>query len=257
MNCPCGNTSNQQYFKNGETDFRLCYNCSCVFRETFPSTDELEEIYRQAYSTENISDSRTNQESGDFAAKSYAVYLADRFISSTDKVLDYGAGSGALLDELRNLGCIGDGIEFSASARNFCLANRGFSLRANLDDIPDNFYQFISMIEVIEHLTDLTGTLNEIFRVLAPGGKLFLTTPSRTGLRARIENGNWREALKKFHLFLFNMDCLKFYLNRVGFSEIKRIKFSPPQKIGFKFLIYSRAIQSVGLSGTLCVLAQK
>lgn len=257
--CPCGASVNQlqQYFYFGETDFRQCRVCGCVFRERFPTPTELDEIYRHAYAQENICDSQTNQESGDYAAQSYAKYLMSHAIKSGDRYLDFGAGTGTLLAELRNLSFDGDGVEFSAGARDYCEANRGFSLRADLSGVPDGYYNVISMIEVIEHLTDLNGTLKELLRVLAPGGRLFVTTPSRAGFRARIEKGNWREAQKKFHLFLFDMRSLEFHLNRVGFIGVKRHVFGPLQKPGWKHALYSRGTQSIGLSGTLCVSASK
>lgn len=259
MSCPCGVPASQltQYFAEGETDFRLCSSCGAVFRERFPSSEELDEIYRQAYAEENINGENTNQESGDYAAQSYANYLMRDFVCQGDRLLDYGAGSGALLAELRKLGLAGDGLEFSASARDYCLTNRGFPLKADLGDVPDGYYQVISMIEVLEHLADLAGTLKEIYRVLAPGGQLFITTPNRSGLRARIEKGSWREAQKKFHLFLFDWGSARFHLERAGFVDVQHIAFSPVQKAGWKFAIYSRATQSMGLSGTLCVLARK
>jgi SAM-dependent methyltransferase len=259
MNCPCDASGDEliQYFTYGETDFHLCGNCGCVFRERFPSPSELDDIYRQAYAEENICEANTNQESGDYAAQSYAQHLMSQVVLSGDRLLDYGAGSGALLDELRKLGLVADGLEFSENARDYCLSNRGFSLKADLHEVPDGYYQVISMIEVIEHLTDLSGTLKEIFRVLAPGGRLFVTTPSRTGLRARIEKGHWHEAQKKFHLFLFDLKSMDFHLKRAGFIDVKRNKYGPLQKAGWKFAIYSRTIQSIGLSGTLCVLARK
>ena len=259
MSCTCGVPASQlgQYFTEGEIDFRICGACGLVFRARFPSAEELDEIYRQAYAEENICGSNTNQESGDYAARNYAHYLLSKVIKSGDRYLDFGAGSGALIAELKKLGFVGDGLEFSASARDYSLTNRAISLRADLSDVPDGFYQVISMIEVIEHLTDLNGTLKELFRVLAPGGRILITTPSRAGLRALIEKGYWREAQKKFHLFLFDMNSLGFYLKRTGFVDVKRNVFSPLQKTGWKHAIYFRVIQSMGLSGTLCVIANK
>lgn len=259
MSCPCGALDSQlsQYFAEGEIDFRLCGACGAVFRARFPSAEELDEIYRKAYAEENINGENTNQESGDYAAQSYANYLVSDIVRSGDRLLDYGAGSGALLAALRKLGCVGDGLEFSASARDYCLSNRDFPLKADLHEVPDGYYQVISMIEVIEHLTDLTGALKEINRVLAPGGRLFITTPSRTGLRARIEKGHWREAGKKFHLFLFDWKSIRFHLQRAGFKDVQHNVFSPFQKMGWKFAVYSRVIQVVGLEGTLCVIAIK
>ena len=259
MKCPCGAPDDQlvQYFAKGETDFHFCKYCGCVFRESFPSREALEEIYLQAYDEGKISDASTNQESGYYAAHSYASYLLQHTVKPGDRLMDYGAGSGMLLAELRNHGLDADGVEFSERARNYCLAHRGFSLMADLQGVPDCYYQVVSMIEVIEHLTDLAGSLKEIFRVLAPSGKLLVTTPSRSGLSALLEKGDWREAKKKFHLFLFDWRSINFHLKRAGFVEVRRIVFSPLQKEGCKYSIYSRAIQLVGLSGTLCVVAQK
>ena len=259
IKCPCGAAHNKlkQYFFDGEKDFRLCMVCGCVFREYFPSPLELDEIYRQAYADENIDTVNTNQESGAHAVQSYAQYLIQKIVRPGERLLDYGAGSGALLDELLKYGVDGEGLEFSESARSYCLTTRGVAMRSNLKDVPNGYFQVISMIEVIEHLTDLPGTMKEIYRVLAPGGRLFVTTPCRTGLRARIEKGHWREAQKKFHLFLFDWKSINFHLKRAGFSDVSRKVYGPLQKPGWKFFSYSRVTQSFGLSGTLCVLARK
>ncbi|MFC5498385.1 class I SAM-dependent methyltransferase [Caenimonas terrae] len=259
INCQCGAGQEHlaQFFANGETDFRLCGVCGCVFRERFPSPSELDQIYRQAYGNENIGAVNTNQESGDHATLNYARHLLREVLHPGDRLLDYGAGTGALLHELRKFGVRGDGLEFSENARSYCLAERGFALRSNLRDVPDGYFNVISMIEVIEHLTDLPGTLKEVHRVLAPGGQIFVTTPCRTGLRARLERGFWREAQKKFHLFLFDWRSINFHLQRAGFLDVRRKVFSPLQKPGWKFWVYSRITQSIGLSGTLCVLARK
>ena len=246
-----------QYYSEGETDFQRCSQCGCVFRERFPSSSELDEIYRQAYEEEKIHGESTNQESGDQAALSYANFLKRNLVDSSGRVLDFGAGSGLLTALLRDRDIDADGMEFSERARNYCLRHRGFSLKANLTDIPDGYYQVISMIEVIEHLTDLCGTLQNMYRILAPGGILVIATPNRYGLRARVEKGHWREAEKKFHLFLFDWMSIRFHLNQAGFVKVKRQVFGPIQKAGWKHIIYSRLTQSIGLSGTLLVIARK
>ncbi len=259
MSCPCGEGREKltPFYDKGETDFRLCPACDCVFREKFPNAEELEQIYQQAYADESIDAGATNQESGDYALQSYAAYLLKHTVFPDKSFLDYGAGSGVLVEEMRKKGVDAQGVEFSASAREFCKEKRGFDLQDNLKHYADEKFDVVSMIEVIEHLTDLSETLKDLHRVVRKGGVLFITTPNREGFRARREKGYWREACKKFHLFLFNQKSLEYHLKRAGFTDIQRIVFSPLQKPGLLFSLYSRTMQTLGLSGTLCIMARK
>jgi len=257
--CECGVAASalERPFVDGETDFRRCPTCGLVFRQVFPTENKLIEIYQQAYEAEKIAGGGTNQESGLYAAQSYAEHIRRHLPDQTMRVLDYGAGSGELPAQLRARGVHADGMEFSAEARHFCEAKRGFKLLDDLSDIPDGHYHWISMIEVIEHLTELQDTLVELRRVLAPDGMLFVTTPNLGGWRARKEGGLWHEAGKKFHLFLFNEESLRFHLARAGFEDLSRIYFGPLQRPGLKFWLAARITQAVGLGGTLCMTAHR
>lgn len=44
--------------------------------------------------------------------------------------------------------------------------------------LPDNHYDVVVSFQVIEHIKDDLGYLNEIYRVLKPGGKALITTPN-------------------------------------------------------------------------------
>ncbi len=48
-----------------------------------------------------------------------------------------------------------------------------------LKGLADNSFDYIVTFQVIEHIADDNAFLKEAFRVLKPGGKLFLTTPNR------------------------------------------------------------------------------
>ena len=244
-------------YKKGETDFRICTECGIAFREKFPTPSELEEIYKQAYAIEKISSGETNQESGSYAAISYGKFIQSTFCSRDGSVLDYGAGSGQLVEQLRANGINAEGLEYSGNARDYCQEKRGFSLLNNLMNVPDDYFHVISMIEVIEHLTDINSALAELYRITAPDGHLLVTTPNRKGLKARLQKGYWREAQKKFHLFLFDNKSLYFHLRAAGFTDVRRIRFSPVQRTGIIFFLKARLMQLFGVHGTLCVVAKK
>ena len=257
--CECGTSSGQlkSFYCTGETDFRRCPKCGLVFRDKFPMPDELNDIYREAYETDKINGGDTNQESGQFASQKYAEFVCSALRQKSGNVLDYGSGSGELVELLQKQGVVANGLEFSSDARKFCEDTRGITLYHDLTECENEHYDIVTMIEVIEHLTYIKGALDEIYQVLKPGGKLIITTPNRTGLRARWEKGEWKEARKKFHLFLFDFFSLKCCLERSGYKDIRLIRFSPVQRPGLFSWAYARVSQLVGMPGTLCVIAKR
>ena len=244
-------------FSKGETDFCECQICGLVFRREFPSPSDLESIYQEAYSEGNIERGRTDQESGAFATSAYCRYLLSRYVRAGMRVLDIGAGTGELVMLLRQAGVDAVGVESSAVARDYCESHRGIRLAPDLAALRTESFDVVTMIEVIEHVTDLWGTLSGALRMLKPKGVLFITTPNRKGLRARVEKGFWGEARKKFHLFLFDRSSIAFHLNENGFDRVRVIRFSPIPRSGLKYWLFGRAMQVLWMPGTLCVVARR
>lgn len=99
-------------------------------------------------------------------------------------LLDVGCGDGFFLRLAKHRG-IGTehlaGLEISASSIE--VAERaGFDCR-RIDvgepfPFPDNSFEAVFAGEVIEHLANPDAMLEEVFRVLVPGGHLLLTTPN-------------------------------------------------------------------------------
>jgi len=74
---------------------------------------------------------------------------------------------------------------------------------------------------VVEHASDPILVLEHCFRLLKPGGKLWLETPnidSRGRLRFQ---SNWRGLEPPRHLVLFNRQSLHAALKQVGFTDVK------------------------------------
>ena len=108
-------------------------------------------------------------------------------------VLDYGCGAGHLLKEMLAESTVNFyGLDFSADSINE--TRQRTESKANLrqlllvSDLPTAFadeqFDSITLIETIEHLQDdiLHETMQEIFRILKPGGKVFITTPFNENL---------------------------------------------------------------------------
>jgi len=106
--------------------------------------------------------------------------------SPTGRLLDVGAGSGALLNRLSK---IFPEVELHAheTSHRALDALRARSEITNvfsgdLASLPRDHYQSIVCSEVLEHLSDDEGALSALVDRLAPGGCLFLTVPLREEL---------------------------------------------------------------------------
>jgi SAM-dependent methyltransferase len=97
-------------------------------------------------------------------------------------VLDVGTSTGANLQLLRDLGFTHvTGLDQSAVAIQFC-AGRGFG-QVRLGDVcalpfPDASFDMVLATDIIEHVDDDLGGLQELRRILKPGRPLLLTVPT-------------------------------------------------------------------------------
>ncbi len=110
--------------------------------------------------------------------------------------LDIGCANGSLALYMANNGASVDGIDISPKAIQ-AAANgakkHGLSDKAHfevklLDEVPDTKqYDLVTIIEVLEHLENDGDVLKKIFNVLASGGHLLVTVPSKRSLVHRIK----------------------------------------------------------------------
>ncbi|AOJ04734.1 MULTISPECIES: class I SAM-dependent methyltransferase [Burkholderia] len=221
-----------------------------------PSLAELDRIYAGLYRLSRIADDATDQSSGERVLRRYGRYLMRHIVRPGDSVLDFGCGTGQLVRILNDQGIDVLGVERSDAARYFARRHHNLDLRATLDEVADRSADVVTMIEVIEHLPDPFAMLDMIRRKIKPGGMIFLTTPNRNGLRARLEGGNWREAKKKFHVLLLDPGSLRRLLQTAGFARIRLIRFPLVQREGLASHVVARALQVAGVGGTVCATAE-
>jgi glycosyltransferase involved in cell wall biosynthesis/SAM-dependent methyltransferase len=102
-------------------------------------------------------------------------------------ILDIGCGPGqdlCYLAQRRRLSCLGIDLSLkhlkAACLKDFA-GNRFAFLQAGAEDLPflDAAFDIVISSEVIEHLPSAQSCIEEIYRVLRPGGRLVITTPNR------------------------------------------------------------------------------
>jgi len=214
-------------------------------------------MYATAYSGAAVSNDRTGFESDRGMLSGIAELLGRRGLRAGYRALDYGAGTGRLATLLVQLGAAVDGVEAAEPARLEAKRRYGYEFYPDLSAVPASSYDFVIAVEVIEHLTDPLTVLRELRKVLKPGGCFFLTTPNARGLTARVYRAQWREAVNPFHLVLFTNAALYIALERAGFGEIERIRFSPVGQSSWPRKALHRVLQLFNLYGGIRIIARR
>jgi 2-polyprenyl-3-methyl-5-hydroxy-6-metoxy-1,4-benzoquinol methylase len=122
-----------------------------------------------------------------FTAERYRMVADRAALKSGHRVLDYGCGDGALLGVLARRGKPATdlhGYDPNALAIEYArpaLASRKIAatLHASTAAIPDASFDCVVCSEVIEHANAPEALLEEIARMLKPGGRIVMTTPIR------------------------------------------------------------------------------
>ena len=143
------------------------------------------------------------------------------------RVLDVGCGDGFFTAQILQRFNLKNvyGLDISSKAVDLARLKHpeiDFQQSA-LNHIPEetNSIDSVTMIEVIEHLVDIEGTLKELFRVMKPGGILLITTTDFNWLKQVIIAIFFFE--KYFyptnpHIRFFKKSTLADVLSKNGFS---------------------------------------
>ena len=87
---------------------------------------------------------------------------------------------------------------------------------------PDERFQAITLNQVIEHLQNPKAAVERLTQLLAPGGYLFLETPSTDGLDARLFcKRYWGGYHIPRHFWLFNEASLRQLLEGAGLRVVE------------------------------------
>lgn len=96
------------------------------------------------------------------------------------RILDVGCGTGANLQMLGSYG-VAEGVDVSDEALEFCRA-RGLAevKQGAAESLPyeNASFDLVTALDVVEHLDDDLAGLNEMQRVLRPGGRALLFVPA-------------------------------------------------------------------------------
>jgi SAM-dependent methyltransferase len=151
-----------------------------------------------------------------------------------DRALDLGCGDGTFTAELQRAGAAAVGVEVAdAALRRARDRHRALEFSPAPIDGPLPFevgaFDLVWASEVIEHVSDTARWLSEVRRVLAPAGRLLLTTPSHGRLRLAVGGIERFSPPLGDHLHLYSRRSLATLLGEFGFGDVQvRAVAGPP-----------------------------
>lgn len=95
------------------------------------------------------------------------------------EILDAGCGGGATIESLRRYGSV-QGMELSEEAVEYNRERGREVVVGSIEQLPfaDGSFDLTLALDVIEHVPNDLRALEELFRVLQPGGSLLVTVPA-------------------------------------------------------------------------------
>lgn len=137
------------------------------------------------------------------------------------KVLDFGCGSGILVDELAKQGYQTYGLDNHKDAIKFGLL-QGIKNIKVIDTYKINFqnntFDVVFFLDVLEHIYDEKQVLNEIIRVLKPGGIVIIMVPAYMflwGIQDKVSH----------HYRRYTMSSLLKKINEITFVKVLKMSY--------------------------------
>jgi len=186
INCNlCGSDTAKLYsVYNGEGNYLhkyrvKCKKCGLVYSNPQATKETLQQYYSTIYPGSVPSYTNSTKE----IINNYEKYFSELNTRiKPGNFLDVGCAGGNLLSVGERLGWKTYGVEISKLFYECAKSNlkSSFIFNGELHEakFEDNFFDYVYMSQVLEHVTDPTLLLNEINRILKTEGELFIDVPN-------------------------------------------------------------------------------
>ncbi len=209
-----------------------CARCGLVYVNPRPDKEELRAYYPREYQSDMqraVSDGWDNP----VIRVGLEMVLRRRMPSASPggRLLDIGCTTGRYLMNLREKGWDVQGVEIDADAADIARSQYGLTVHTgDAEDVLPKFdgesLDVITMWHVIEHFSNPLTVLQEVRRILKPGGLLMLELPNFACPFASLFGQYWFPLEVPRHLYQFTPKTLAAMLEKAGF-RLTRVKGVP------------------------------
>ena len=215
-------------WKQDTCEFVRCLNCGFGFGYPFIGGDEA--FYALLHEQADYPKQRWE----------YTITLKDIIINARGNILDIGAGHGFFLEKIKTMELFA--LEGSPETRNV-LKSKGIKVYSNISELESHFknqFEFITMFQVLEHISDFNSIISYCGSIMKAEGNLVISVPDCDAM-IRQEKYTLCPDYPPNHINKWTPNSLSMVLNEHGF-EVNKVYFEPKGIKNFINGIYLRIL---------------
>ena len=220
-------TRDRHYGVKDEFTIVRCAKCGLLKLDPMPSEGELSRYYSEAYyAYQPFSKPNWLQRVKQRLNRS-PIPSHNPSFSRTGDFLDVGCGSGAYLSRMRELGWNVRGVEPGSYGANTG-RQAGFDIFQGTllqAKFASESFDYVRSNHSFEHMPNPLEVLQEMYRILRPGGMLYIGVPNVEGLAFRVFGRYWWYMGAPLHTYSYSPKTLSHLLGRVGF-RVKSVYYN-------------------------------
>lgn len=175
--CPFCSEVMYHFYTWGDQEYVRCRHCGFV--RLLTSREGITRIHRKSIDPPSVLSERSSHRTPVFHA------LAEEIASliTDGKVLDIGCSTGDFLRIMKGYGYDCYGVELNKPLAEYARESFGANIRiapVEKANFPEDFFDLVTLWEVIEHTANPGVVLKECFRILKKGGLLCMIVPNFT-----------------------------------------------------------------------------
>jgi SAM-dependent methyltransferase len=219
----------------GSYDIYRCTQCDLEQIFPRPSMSELKRLYETYYNFGGETGTRYTRwrERFFFSFLNRIWSFLDGDISfyqqrGTGRLIDIGCNEGRGLRIYARNGFQVEGLELNETAAAVA-RDSGFAVQTCLlaDFVPTKPYEVAVLSNVLEHSLDPRGMLQDVHRILAHGGQVWISCPNSESWLRRAFGRSWINWHVPFHICHFSAATLRCALEDAGYAEIAVRQITP------------------------------
>lgn len=206
-----------------------CLRCGTVRLDPRPTATEMALHYVPAtYARAEDEDTGIGERLDETNRRSAVRFSAWVGEAGKRRLLDIGCGDGRFLQQMIPLGWNGAGIEVDPVAAQLARQRTGLPIHevaVEESDFPPGSFDLVTMVHVLEHVSDPRATLTAVGNLLADDGWVGIAIPNIGSVEASLFRSCWYPLDLPRHFWGFTPHSLARLAEECGFDVVHRAYF--------------------------------